>query len=370
MSAFAASVRRNENGTQDKDSLRGGTVCSTVHHVCSTFRSNFRCDPTVDQSGKRSIHLQRQLGGYKKADEAVKHQKCLPLQIFKVIWANTFTELDKALGELITGALFFGMRSCEYSTVTGERKTKLLRLRNIQFMLNNERIPRVRNNIKLFEADSVSITFISQKNNEKDQTITMHKNGSQLCPVRAWACLCLRILKINNASLDLPVNTYKIKSTIGFISSTEVLRHIRTTVSIVGESSLGFSSLDVGCHSIRSSFAMFLYLQNVKTDRIMRQGRWRSDAFLLYIRVQVAAFSTGLSTAMIQDSNNFFTVPDPTVSHPSIRQETPIFNFDIVSDLADPRCRNPSSFASNMNNNGISATNPRVPRQTFFNIFS
>ena len=288
--------------------------------------------------------------------------------MFQSIYNNTFTHKDRALGELISGALFFGMRSCEYSIVKGERKTKLLSLRNIQFFKDNKKIQRVRKNYELLQASSLSITFISQKNDEKDQTITMHRNGAKLCPVRIWAGLVLRVLQYPGGSLDLPANTISIQNKTILITSKEILDHIRATVTVLGSDKLGFGPNEVGCHSIRSSFAMFLYLQDVRTDRIMLQGRWKSDAFLLYIRVQVVAFSRGLSRAIIQDSNKFFTTPETHTNNDAT--QTVLFNFDIVTDSSDPRCRNSNSFASNLNNNGPGANNRRVTRPSFFHIYS
>jgi len=101
----------------------------------------------------------------------------------------------------------------------------------------------------------------------------------------------------------------------------------------------------------------------------MLQGRWRSDAFLLYIRVQVTAFSTGLSNAMVHDSNNFYTVPDTHIKQKNNQNTNSMFNFDIVTDPADPRNRNTRSYATNLNN-GLSANNQRVLRPSIFSIFS
>jgi len=197
----------------------------------------------------------------------------------------------------------------------------------------------------------------------------MYANQTNICPVRTWACLTLRILNYPGATLDLPVNTYKINETIDILPSTDILRHIRATMDVIGIDVLGFTSKDVGCHSIRSSFDMFLYKQDVRTDKIMLQGRWRSDAFLLYICVQVTSFSTGLSNAMIHDSNNFYTVPDTHVQQKNNQNTNSMFNFDIVTDPADPRCRSIRSYATNLNND-LSANNQRVSRPSFFSIFS
>ena len=370
VSAFLASIRRNENGSTRRDKLTRGTITSILNNICATFWSNLRRDPSLDHSGSRALIIQRQTRGYKKEDGAVKHQKCLPLQVFKSIYGNKFSPEDEALGQLISGALFFGMRSCEYSLVSGERKTKLLLIRNIQFFKNNKKIPKRENNENLYEANTVSITFITQKNNEKNNTVSMHSNKAKLCPVRIWASLVLRILGHKGASIDLPVCTFFSKSgKMTLITSQQILHHIRTTVKVIGEDNLGFKSNEIGCHSIRSSFAMFLYIQRVLPDRIMLQGRWKSDAFLLYIRPQVARFSKGLSAAITNDNNNFFTVPEINL-HNRGTLRLPMFNFDIVTNPEDPRTRSKNSFASHSNNNGPSANNPRVTRPSFFHLYS
>ena len=133
LSAFAGSCRRNQHGKRRKAILTGGTVKSTVTNVRSTFRSNFRSDPALDKDGRSSLFLTRQIMGYIDSDGATKQQKALPPSVFKLLLQNKFTPLDEALGELACGAFFFGMRSCEFLTVTGKRKTKRLKVRNIRF---------------------------------------------------------------------------------------------------------------------------------------------------------------------------------------------------------------------------------------------
>ena len=54
---------------------------------------------------------------------------------------------------------------------------------------------------------------------------------------------------------------------------------------------------------------MALHLADVFPLTIMMIGRWRSKAFLLYIRKQVQKFSEGLSDRMLQ-TEDFFTTPD------------------------------------------------------------
>ena len=87
------------------------------------------------------------------------------------------------------------------------------------------------------------------------------------------------------------------------------MQHIRNVVIQLGKTKLGFGPKDVGTHSIRSSFAMFLHLNDVNTEKIMLQGRWKSTAFLTYIRVQVLEFSAGLS-GLMNNTRDFYTVPE------------------------------------------------------------
>jgi hypothetical protein len=54
---------------------------------------------------------------------------------------------------------------------------------------------------------------------------------------------------------------------------------------------------------------MALVLSGHAAWRIMLAGRWKSSAFLVYIREQVQAFSRGVSTRMIENPD-FFHIPD------------------------------------------------------------
>jgi hypothetical protein len=53
---------------------------------------------------------------------------------------------------------------------------------------------------------------------------------------------------------------------------------------------------------------MAMHLGNVPVYMIMLIGRWRSDAFLRYLRPQVMLFTAKISARMIQ-YQHFFSVP-------------------------------------------------------------
>ncbi len=99
--------------------------------------------------------------------------------------------------DLFIGAFFFAMRSCEYLSVSGTRRTKLLKLKNIRFFKNRKELDHI--DKLLHEADTVSITFEFQKKDTKNDTITQHKStDTLLCPVKVWARIIKRLLEHND----------------------------------------------------------------------------------------------------------------------------------------------------------------------------
>ena len=127
-----------------------------------------------------------------------------------------------------------------------------------------------------------------------------------------------RVLSYEGSSLNSPVNLMKqvVKNKTKYVQvkSTQMLQHIRNTATQIGANKLGFGPRNAGKHSIRSSFAMLLYVNNVKSDKIMLQGRWKSTAFLSYIRVQVMEFSSGLTDQMNR-TKHVYHIPDTNFNY-------------------------------------------------------
>ena len=262
--------------------------------------------------------------------------------------------LNVAMGQLLTGALFFAMRSCEYSSTPkqAEKKTKLLRLKNLRFFNRDKDgfmaiVPHHSTLQDLQQAECISITFDDQKNGEKDACITQHRasNGTNLCPVEAWAALVKRILAYPNTCENTTVNTFQTKGKLKQISSTQTKNFITSHVKSIGERKLGIDVKTVGTHSLRSSCAMLLYLSNVRTSTIMLLGRWKSDAFLLYLRRQVKEFTQEVTKQMGAQPDVFFTIP-PEHKNTSTNRDT--------AAQDDPRSRHPESIASSSHFNGLS----------------
>ena len=92
------------------------------------------------------------------------------------------------------------------------------------------------------------------------------------------------------------------------VSSSMMLATLRNAADSMGKDVLGFTSSEIGCHSIRSACAMALCLAGYPEFTIMLICRWRSYSFLRYIRKQIQQFYSGISSRMIQ-LEHFFTIP-------------------------------------------------------------
>jgi len=316
--AFAKAYRAGEFQTKGKSSknqqVAGGTVESALGSISKAFRANERPDPFVDENGERHYLLQYQIRAYRKHDPKPKQQKAVPARVIRELIETAYTaghsETEMHIADLVGGAFFFACRSCEYSKVKGERKTKIIEVGNIQFFSGNRRLNH--NAPDLHLADSVSITFVLQKNNTKYDTITMWRTDDKLlCPVRCWANVVRRIRQYPGCTDSTPVNMVFEPKTRAYIEieANAIAKALRIAATIIGEQNLGFHPNELGTHSIRSGAAMAMYLTRTPVYTIMLIGRWSSDAFLRYIRTQVQEFARGVSQNMVSGPE-FFTVPE------------------------------------------------------------
>jgi len=63
---------------------------------------------------------------------------------------------------------------------------------------------------------------------------------------------------------------------------------------------------------------MAMYLAGIPITTIQLIGRWKSDAFMRYIREQVDCFTENVSAKMIA-VKNFYTIPDTTLPDCSLK---------------------------------------------------
>ena len=226
-----------------------------------------------------------------------------------------------AFHQLIIMAFFFAMRSCEYLKTSGnERRTKSLQMRNFQFTKNHQVLPL--NSPHLEEADCVSITFEFQKNDHRNEQITQQRTGHPLlCPVRACAAIIRRLQAMGGG---LKTYVYEFEKTDGrraSVSATSCAKDLKAFIRSIAYLAYGLHPDDIGLHSLRSSAAMAMKLNDIPVATIMLLGRWSSNAFLRYIRPQIEQFSKKVSSAMIRNPM-YHHIAEPTQDEDQFEQLT------------------------------------------------
>ena len=206
MSSFAASVQRNQSVTTKKQIILQGTVKSAILDVSASFRTHLWSDPTLDSSGQTSLILQRQLRGYKNLYPTTKHQKSIPENLALHIYRQTNTDPNTAIGQLIAGTFFFGVRSCKYSTTPkGEyKRTRILQKGGMRSYRKRRELSHDSGILNL--SDKVSLIFLTQKNGVKNATVTQWRTTTTLCPVGIWAEIIIQLGSYPGTMCDTPVN--------------------------------------------------------------------------------------------------------------------------------------------------------------------
>jgi hypothetical protein len=259
------------------------------------------------------------LRGYAIEDPGTKQSQALPAAVVSIVEAVKASEMHRAVGQLVVCAFFFAMRACEFSDVGAPRRTRIITIGDVEFRKDGRKVSRDRET-EMEEADTVSITFRTQKNGEKGTTVTQHRttgrhaNGtSRLCPVTALARLVARVRSYPIADLEWaavdqrPINLVATDLGLELVTAQQVLHHLRAAALQYGEQRLGFPISKIGTHSLRAGAATAMFLAGVPAETIQLIGRWRSQTFLRYIRIQVQQLTQGVATDMTTNPN-FFTI--------------------------------------------------------------
>jgi len=312
---FAQYLRSQPSQKGGISGLAEGTIRNTISTVVQTFLENHAPDPRLSTNGKTAISIRRILAGFKACDSNESRQKAVPVSVIRQVdklHTKSGDPLSEATAQLTIGAFFFAMRSCEYSKTTSpseSKRTKIITIGDIRFFKSHKLINH--NDPSLHEADIISITFRSQKNGEKNQTISMHTSRDlNICPVKVWASIVRRIRSYENTSDSSMVNCYiSRQGSMNHITSNNIRTKLRAAAASLGEQSLGFTIKEIGCHSLRSGSAMAMYLAGVPVITIQLIGRWKSNAFMRYIREQVDCFTENISNKILT-VNSFYTIPN------------------------------------------------------------
>jgi hypothetical protein len=148
-------VKNGEFNRQSR-SVKGSTARKDADHVATIITTSGRQDPRLNAAGQKSIQYKRQLMNYKSNDGPTKHQKALPPEVYRWWIRRAIQPRELARANLLAGALFWGMRSCEFSLTpkSNQQKTMPIRPCDIVFRIGNEVIPHTDNRLEIADAAS------------------------------------------------------------------------------------------------------------------------------------------------------------------------------------------------------------------------
>jgi hypothetical protein len=355
--------------------LLGRTVREAIGHLAEKFRSNNRPSPVHIPDNPNVLHyeLRALIQSWKNTDRGVNREAALTPKHLRFIHKQATSRKDQVLlqqANLLIGAFFFACRSCEYSKVQNRGRTKLLNTSNIKIF--NQKFQEINptSPTAIITALTVSVTFESQKNGEKNVTRVQHRTSDPiLCPVKAWLYVVSRIMNKNIQS-DIPqtINKYwDHKNKVKYFSQNDTNTILRHTCTLCPHKHFGYTETEIGSHSLRSGAAMALFLAQESVHKIMILGRWSSDAFLDYIRPQVQEWTSGMSLSMVS-INDYHTATHNMTSNQHIKpnckrhQDDPCRRFDNRSISSSFSTDKRKSF----NHNGPNATKTIQPHLHIF----
>jgi hypothetical protein len=295
------------------------TVRDAAGHLASSFRSHFQQSPFhLEGSSQLLPTIRTLLKAFDNSDPPPERQKAITpkflRQFFKFLSAEPTAGSASTMAhiaDLVLGAFFFAMRSCEHTKSVPLGQTKRVRMGCFVFRTASRRVLLHRDPKLLHHAHFVTIVFEDQKNGKKMDARTHSRSGHKfLCPVLRWGSAVQRII----ATIPNWTESTTLCSTvldaepieIGNAFVRKLLRHTCSTFG--GFKTFGFDPHEIGNKFLRSGAAMSLFLMDHPPAKIMILGRWSSDAFLVCIRPQVLKWTNNMSCDMIH-LDSFFDAP-------------------------------------------------------------
>ena len=295
------------------------TLRDAISSVASSFRKCGRTSPfhlqnRVNDSGSVHPRIRALLRGFESIDEPPSRQKAVTPALLRDLkeMVQGFPLGSQHAADLIVGAYFFAMRACEFCTTKNRGRTRILTCGNVTFR-DRDRNEVLHSDETIGErAMFVTICFVDQKNGTKMERRSQRRSGVDgLCPVQSWAAVVQRINRQFRDVQDkrgLPVCSYRQEdggTKVHQVSDERVRNLLRSTCRLFdGVNQYGIGEREVGTRSIRSGAAMALAVQGGQSERsIMMLGRWKSLAFLVYIRPQVLEWAGDMSCRMANTSS-------------------------------------------------------------------
>ena len=248
----------------------------------------------------------------RREDPPAVPQLALPVSVIIKLYNLSCTPVAtprlKTTCDLAIIAFYYLLRVGEYTKprkvkVNGKwqraTRTVQFQIKNIGFFHHHTVVSRSAPLETLLQCTSATLRITNQKNGRMGQTMhhetITHSHG----PVQALARRVHHVLS-HGGSDDTLLCDYKADQTAQWtsITSQDMVSVVRTAARALGLHRQGIDPDLVGSHSLRAGGAMAMALHGIKTEVIMKHGRWTSLTFMMYIHNQIAHLSKGLSTKM------------------------------------------------------------------------
>ncbi|KAE9029503.1 hypothetical protein PR001_g11495 [Phytophthora rubi] len=186
---------------------------------------------------------------------------------------------------------FFLLRRSEYLADKGRAKPNILRYTDVVCLTKDGNQAQVEE-----KASSVRVKFRGSKTDQSGHGETRIRERSGLwwaCPVRAsW------LLLTHQRQKNIPSDEPLCSVTPGkIITATDMTRAVKQAAQAAGEEPDRY-----GTHSMRSGGATALFTAGIDRLAIKRFGRWKSDAYERYTRIDGQVLS-GLAANLISSNH-------------------------------------------------------------------
>ena len=144
----------------------------------------------------------------------------------------------------------------------------------------------------LLQCTSVTLHITNQKNGRMGQTMHHETTVQAHGPVQALARRVHHVLS-HGGSDDTLLCDYNANQTSAWtlITSHDMVTVVCSAACALGLHRQGIDPDLVGSHLLCAGGAMALALHGIKTEVIMKHGRWTSLTFMMYIHNQIAHLS-------------------------------------------------------------------------------
>lgn len=333
---FGLRVRRGDLSKSGQP-VGASTVAEYLRTVGKRLSELGGHDPRL-RSGTLLPAISDFLGYLSKVDPAASRVWPVNLTIIRQLIQDCSSTDDRrrAIRDLSIMAFFFLNRPGEYALSTGaDGLSEPFRLIDVSFS-NNQQQNAIASSCALHaitSADTVTLTFTSQKNAVRGESISHKLSGDPtLCPVNA---VQNRVIyhRLRHSPAHTPLHAYHdTQGTQRLVTTRDITQALREAAAKV-QHITGIPPARIEARSLRSGGATALLCARVDPDTISLLGRWHSDAMLRYLRTQALQITNYNSQLMLQHGS--YTYGPTTNVNAPLPTETP-------RDIADALSQAPS----------------------------